>query len=50
MTMKISMQNVVVIPVAEAELFWGTLCAKDIIFVMRVIEPLGFKVKNHMIM
>ena len=48
--MKSSQQKSVTLSTAEAELVSGTQCAQDMLFVMRVIESIGLKVKKPMIL
>jgi hypothetical protein len=47
-TMKSRMQGRVTPDVTSAELVSGTQCAQDMLFVMRVIESMGLKVKKPM--
>ena len=47
-TMKSRMQSSVTLSVTEAELVSGTQCAQDMLFIMRVLESLGLKVKKPM--
>ena len=49
-TMKSKMQNCVTLSVTEAELVSATTCAQDMLFVMRVLESIGLKVKKPMIL
>jgi len=49
-TMKSGMQKVVALSVSEAELYSGTLCSQDMLYVMRVLESIGLKVQKPMIM
>ena len=49
-TMKSKMMPVVALSVTEEELFSGTQCAQDMLFVMRVMESIGLKVRNPMIL
>jgi hypothetical protein len=44
------MQGHVTLSVTEAELAAATQCAQDMLFVMRVIESIGLKVKKPMIL
>lgn len=48
--MKSKMQNCVTLSVTEAELVSATTCAQDMLFVMRVLESIGLKVKKPMIL
>ena len=47
---KSKMMPVVALSVTEAELFAATACAQDMLFVMRIIESMGLKVKKPMIL
>jgi hypothetical protein len=49
-TMKSRMQSCVTLSVTEAELVSGTQCAQDMLFIMRVLESIGLKVKKPMIL
>jgi hypothetical protein len=49
-TMKSRMQGCVTLSVTEAELVSGTQCAQDMLFIMRVLESIGLKVKKPMIL
>jgi hypothetical protein len=44
------MQNHTTLPVTEAELAAATQCSQDMLFVMRVLESVGLKVKKPMIL
>ena len=48
--MKSRMQGCVTLSVTEAETVAATQCAQDMLFVMRVIESMGLKVKKPMIL
>jgi hypothetical protein len=48
--MRSKMQKVVALSSTEAELMSGTECAQDMLYSMRVVESLGLKVKNPMIL
>ena len=47
---KSKMQQCVTLSVTEAELVSATTCAQDMIFVMRLLESVGLKVKKPMIL
>ena len=47
-TTKSRMQGCVTLDVTSAELVAGTQCAQDMLFVMRVVESIGLKVKKLM--
>jgi hypothetical protein len=49
-TMNCKMQGCVTLSVTEAELVSATNCAQDMLFVMRVVESMGLKVKKPMIL
>jgi hypothetical protein len=49
-TMKSRMQSCVTLSVTEAELVSGTQCAQDMLFIMRVLESIGLKVKKPMVL
>jgi hypothetical protein len=49
-TMKSRMQRCVTLDVTSAELVSATQCAQDMLFVMRVVESMGLKVKKPMIL
>jgi hypothetical protein len=49
-TTKSRMQGCVTLDVTSAELVSGTQCAQDMLFIMRVIESMGLKVKKPMIL
>jgi len=49
-TMKSRMQGCVTLSVTEAELVSATQCAQDMLFIMRVLESVGLKVKKPMIL
>jgi hypothetical protein len=49
-SMKSGQQKSVTLSTAEAELVSGTQCAQDMLFVMRVLESIGLKVKKPMIL
>ncbi len=49
-TMKSQMQGCVTLSVTEAELVSATQCAQDMLFIMRVLESMGLKVKKPMIL
>jgi hypothetical protein len=44
------MQGCVTLDVTSAELVSGTQCAQDMLFIMRVIESMGLKVKKPMVL
>ena len=44
------MQKVVALSVTEAELIAGVTCAQDMLYIMRVLELIGLKVKKPMIL
>jgi hypothetical protein len=44
------MQKCVTLSVTEAELVSATPCAQDMIFVMRLLESIGLKVKKPMVL
>jgi hypothetical protein len=48
--MKSGQQKSVTLSTAEAELVSGTQCAQDMLFVMRVLESIGLRVKKPMIL
>lgn len=47
-SMRSKMMPIVALSVTEAELFAAVQCAQDMLFVMRIIESLGLKVKKPM--
>jgi hypothetical protein len=47
-SMKSKMMPIVALSVTQAELFAATCCAQDMLFEMRVLEPIGLKVKKPM--
>jgi hypothetical protein len=47
---KSKMQQCVTLSVTEAELVSATTCAQDMLFVMRLLESVGLKVKKTMIL
>ena len=49
-TTKSRMQGCVTLDVTLAELVAGTQCAQDMLFMMRVLESIGLKVKKPMIL
>ena len=49
-TVKSKMQQSVTLSVTEAELVAATSCVQDMIFIMRVLESIGLKVKKPMIL
>ena len=49
-TMRSGQQKTVTLSTAEAELMSGTQCAQDMMFIMRVMESIGLKVKKPMIL
>jgi hypothetical protein len=49
-TMKSRMQGCVTLDVTSAELVSGTQCVQDMLFIMRVVESIGLKVKKPMIL
>jgi hypothetical protein len=49
-TRKSKMQGCVTLSVTEAEYVSATECAQDMLFVMRVLESIGLKVKKPMIL
>ena len=49
-TVKSKMQKSVTLSVTEAELVAATSCVQDMIFIMRVLELIGLKVKKSMIL
>ncbi len=49
-TMRCRMQGFVTLSVTEAESASATQCAQDMLFVMRVVESMGLKVKKPMIL
>ena len=48
--MKSKMQGCVTLSVTEAELVSATHCAQDMLFIMRVMESIGLKVKKPMVL
>ena len=44
------MQKVVALLVTGAELIAGVTCAQDMLYIMRVLESIGLKVKNPMVL
>ncbi len=44
------MHSCVTLSVTEAELVSGTHCAQDMLYIMRVLESMGLKVKKPMIL
>ena len=44
------MQQSVTLSVTEAELVAATSCAQEMLFIMRVLESIGLKVKKPMIL
>jgi hypothetical protein len=48
--MKSGQQKSVTLLLAEVELVSGTQCAKDMLFLMRVMGSIGLKVKKPMIL
>jgi hypothetical protein len=46
-SMKSRQQKSVTLSTVEAELVSGTQCAQDMLFLMRVMESIGLKVKKH---
>jgi hypothetical protein len=49
-SMKSRMQSCVTLSVTEAELVSGTQCAQDMLYIMRVLESMGLRVKKPMIL
>jgi hypothetical protein len=49
-TIKSRMQGCVTLDVTSAELVSGTQCAQDMLFIMRVLESMGLKVKKPMVL
>jgi hypothetical protein len=49
-TMKSRMQGCVTLDVTSAELVSGTQCAQDMLFIMRVLESMGLKVRKPMVL
>ena len=47
---KSKMQQSVTLSVREAESVAATLCAQDLLFIMRLLESIGLKVKKPMIL
>jgi hypothetical protein len=48
--MRSTMQKVVALSVTEAELMYGTECAQDMLYTMRIVESMGLKVEKPMIL
>jgi hypothetical protein len=49
-SMKSAQQKSVTLSTAESELVSGTQCAQDMLFVMRVMESIGLRVKKPMVL
>ena len=45
-TMKSGMKKIIALSVTEAELFSGTQCAQDMLYLMHIIEGMELKVKK----
>ena len=47
---KSAMQTIVALCVTETKLIAGVMCVQDMLYIMRVLESVGLKVKKQMVL